>query len=55
MVVSGLNQCTVYQRLERGGVDFPSKTTALITWEINPVFQLSWSTYEFELFWEPRL
>ena len=28
-----LNQCTVYQRLDRGGVvDFPLKTTALITW-----------------------
>ena len=34
MVVTRLNQCIVYQRLDRGGVDFPSKTTALTTWEI---------------------
>ena len=31
MVATRLNPCTAYQRLDRGGVDFPSKTTALIT------------------------
>ena len=35
MVAARLNQCTAYQRLDRGGVDFPSKTTALITWEMQ--------------------
>ena len=35
MVVSRLNQYTVHQRLDGGGVDFSSKTTALITWEIQ--------------------
>ena len=32
MVGTRLNPSTAYQRLDRGGVDFPPETTALITW-----------------------
>ena len=53
MAVARLNQCTVYQRLDREGVDFPSKTTALITMLGNLIFQVSWSPYELLLFWYP--
>ena len=35
MVATRLNQCTAYQRLDRGEVDFASKATALITWEMQ--------------------
>ena len=35
MVATSLILCTVYQRLARGGVDFPSNTTILTTREIE--------------------
>ena len=49
MVATRLNPCTAYQILDRGGVGFRSKTTALITWKYT-IFQLFWSTTNLYLY-----